>query len=117
MLTKLTKLKNPLSLGLALVAGTGLVLTVSALGWGVVQTGDANMGAIGGMFLLGLVLFVLGVGGWVVAAQPHRHFDDINVPKYTGHHDHPDDEHAIVVAEPHAIESVEPMGSNAAHHP
>jgi hypothetical protein len=96
-----SKLSNPVTLGLALAAGGGLILMITALAIGVSQADNANGTSISTMLILGLALFIFGLVGWVAVVRPYEHFDDINVPKYTGHHDH--DEHAIVVAEPHDV--------------
>ncbi len=107
------KLSNPLTLGMALAAGTGLVLMMIALGIGVVQPNAAG-NAVGATFALGLVLFLLGVVAWAVVTRPFAHYDDINVPMDTGHHGH--DAHAIVVAPPHAIQPLD-EAPHAESHP
>jgi amino acid transporter len=99
---------NPLTFGLAMTAGIGLVLMIVALGIGVIGQPDAN--AIGVLFALGLVLFLLGVGAWVGVTKPYQHFDDINQPKDSGHghgHGAHDASHAITVTDPNAA-AVEP---------
>ena len=94
------RLSNPLSLGLALIAGTGLVLMIVGLGYGV-SAQDANASAVGGIVLLGALALAFGVGGWIIVARPASHFDDINEPKDL----HTEEAHsAIVVAGPSAIE-------------
>lgn len=103
MTTSQKKLSNPLTLILALIAGLGLILMVVALALGVVQSAPDSL-LIGGLFAIGLMLLVFGIGAWLVAVQPFRHFDDINVPKdIANHHGEP---HDIVVTEEHTI--VEP---------
>jgi hypothetical protein len=105
------RLNNPLLLGLSLIGGTGVVLMIVALGLGVAQT-DADAPLLGGLVLLGLFMLIGGVAGWAIVVRPAANFDDINVPKdiHTHTDDHAHDSHAIVVAEPHAVE---PHG---AHH-
>lgn len=95
------KTSHPLSFGLAFVGGLGVVLMIVALGIGVVQGADANTSLIGVLFVAGLLMMVSGIGAWVAVTQPFAHFDDINVPKYTGHahdshdtHEDTDSEHA-----------------------
>jgi hypothetical protein len=72
--------------GLAMVAGLGLVLMMIALGIGVVQGIAADSNAIGLFFVGGLILLILGAGGWIAVVQPQKHFDDISQPMDTGHH-------------------------------
>jgi hypothetical protein len=79
------KTAHPLSFGLALSAGTGLTLMMIALGIGMIQGEAADGALIGLFFVIGLALFLFGTIGWVAAMQPHKNFDDINVPHYTGH--------------------------------
>lgn len=79
---------NPLTFGLALAAGIGLVLAILALAVGVVQGAAADSNALGLLVVGGLILFIVGVAGWIGVVQPYRNFDDINVPKDTGHHGH-----------------------------
>ncbi len=73
---------------LALTAGAGLILMMLALGIGVVQGEAADASTIGLTFAGGLALLVLGIGGWLALVQPFKHFDDINEPHFTGHHEH-----------------------------
>jgi hypothetical protein len=82
--------KSPLNVFLAVVGGIGLTLMSFALGIGVIGGANAAMGTFNFMFFGGLFLLIGASIGWFGAAQPHKHFDDINVPQYTGH-DHHDD--------------------------
>lgn len=84
---------SPIVLGVSLVAGFGLTLMIIVLGIGAVQGATANTGAITIGFLLGLVIFALGVIGWFIKVQPQRHFDDINQPA-PDDHGHSHDAHA-----------------------
>lgn len=84
--------RQPVPFGLALTAGAGLILMILALGIGVVQGASANGSLIGLLFAGGLLLLVAGVGAWAAVVRPFANFDDINVPKDSGHHGH--DEHA-----------------------
>jgi hypothetical protein len=94
VLEKINAMGNPVILGLALVAGLGFILMMIALGIGVIQGSAANSNAIGLLFASGLALFILGLVGWFATARPDKHFDDINVPQYTGHHEEPHDDAA-----------------------
>ncbi len=92
VLEKINAMSNPVILGLALVAGLGFILMMIALGVGVIQGDAADGNAIGLLFAASLALFILGAVGWFTTARPDKHFDDINVPQYTGHHEeHHDD--------------------------
>ena len=91
---------NPLTFGLALTAGLGIILMITALALGVIQGAAADANALGLLLVAGLIVFIVGLAGWVAVVQPYRNFDDINVPKDTGHHhahaadeSHADDEH------------------------
>ena len=79
---------NPLTFGLALAAGIGVILMILALAVGVIQGETADANALGLVIAGGLILLIVGVGGWVGVVQPYRNFDDINQPKDTGHHAH-----------------------------
>ena len=96
VLEKINAMGNPAILLLAVVAGIGFILMMIALGVGVIGGAEADSSAIGLLFVAGLGLFILGAVGWFATARPDRHFDDINVPQYTGHHEgeHHDDTHA-----------------------
>ena len=83
--------RNPQTFGLSLTAGAGVVLMMIAFGVGVLQA-DANTSVIAVTFVAGLLLLIFGVVGWVILTKPFQNFDDINVPKYTGHHDEHHDE-------------------------
>jgi hypothetical protein len=73
---------------------------ILALAVGSVEGETANSQTMLVLFVGGLVLLIGGIGGWLAVVQPHRQFDDINVPAPDEHHDddHHDD-HAIVPAE------------------
>jgi hypothetical protein len=92
VLEKINASGNPVILGLALIAGLGFILMMFALGIGVIQGSAADSNAIGLFFAVGLALFVIGAVGWFATARPDKHFDDINVPQYSGHHDEPHDD-------------------------
>lgn len=90
-----------MAFGLALLAGLGMVLMMVAGGIGAVQGDKADSRLIGIVFALGLVSLVSGIIAWIAVVQPHRHFDDIDVPLEAeghGHDEHADDDHAAIVA-------------------
>ncbi len=91
---------------LAFIGGAGLILMMLALGIGVVQGDAANGSVMGITFVGGLILLALGIGGWIALVQPFKNFDDINVPQYTGHHDH--EEHEKLEASAEAQTSIIP---------
>jgi hypothetical protein len=64
---------------------------IIALGIGVIGGDQAAGDSLGLLFIVGLALLILGFAGWFSVVQPHKNFDDITVPQYTGHHG--DDEH------------------------
>lgn len=92
---------NPLTFGLAFAAGIGVILMILALAVGVVQGETADANALGLLVVTGLILLIVGIAGWIGVVQPYRSFDDINVPKDTGHHGHA---HAPGAGEAHASE-------------
>ncbi len=99
---KISQDANPAVLGTSLVAGLGVVLAVTALAGGGIQ-GDTQ--ATGLLLAAGLLLFILGVVGWFGLVQPHKHFDDINVPAPDEHHHEAHhDEHAIEPASAEAVQ-------------
>jgi hypothetical protein len=89
-------MKKPLAFGLSLTAGAGLIVMMLALAFGVVQGDAANGSIIGLTFAGGVVLLILGIGGWLAVVQPFKSFDDINQPQYTGHHEEHHEETAII---------------------
>ena len=93
VLEKINAMGHPVVLGLALVAGLGFILMMAALSLGVIQGSAADSNAIGLLFAAGLSLFILGAVGWFATTRPDRHFDDINVPQYTGHQEEHHDAH------------------------
>lgn len=92
VLDKIGATGNSSVLAMSMFAGLGVILMIFAGAIGVVQgeTADANL--LGLMFAGGVAFLLLGTIGWFGLTQPHKHFDDINVPMDTGHHGH--DAHA-----------------------
>jgi hypothetical protein len=70
---------------LAFLIGAGFLLMALAGGVGAAFAGSANPSLYAMIFVLGLVVFVAGIGLWFAFVKPWEQFDDINVPKYTGH--------------------------------
>lgn len=96
---------TPLTLGLAMLAGGGVVLMIVALAVGVVGD-ESSTSLIGVLFVAGFLAFLAGSIAWYGVVRPDTHFDDINKPLDDGHgHGHDADEHAIVVADDHAVSS------------
>jgi hypothetical protein len=107
------KTDQPLPFGLSMLAGSGVIVMILALGYGVVAGAEVNSNAVGVVFLLGLALFVSGLIGWFAAVRPDAHFDDIDVPLYTGH-DHGHDAHAE--ADQAALPATTEKAIEPAHH-
>ena len=76
--------KDLATFGLSLSAGFGLVLILIALAVSVV-VGEPAAYLVSGAIAVGIVLLIIGIGGWLVVVQPWRHFDDINQPLDDGH--------------------------------
>lgn len=87
---------RPIPFSLALTAGAGLILIILSLALGAVQGAAADSTIVGLTFVAGLLLLAVGIAGWLAVVQPFAHFDDINVPQYTGHHDLHGDEHPLL---------------------
>ncbi len=81
------------STGLALIGGLGITLLIVAAGIGVTTTDDSSTGLISMAAVAGGLLLIAAIIGWFGMVQPHKHFDDINQPLYTGHHHEEDSDH------------------------
>lgn len=99
---------NPLTFGLAMTAGIGVIAMIIALAIGVVQGANADSRIIGFTLVTGFTLLAIGFIGWLVVVRPFDHFDDINVPKDTGH-GHGEHETAIVTHDSDTEHAVEPV--------
>lgn len=88
---------NGLTYGLALLAGSGVVLMIVALAIGVIVPDSQNTVTL--LFLGGLAMMIVGSIGWFGVVRPDTHFDDINIPADGGHgHGHAHTEETAVVA-------------------
>lgn len=103
---------NPLNFGMSMVAGLGVVVMIIALGVGVVGGENTDTRFVGVVFAAGLLMLISGVVAWLAVTRPFERFDDIDVPKYTGHahgHDeHDDHSHNAIVSvdeQGHPVES------------
>ena len=76
--------KDLATFGLSMSAGVGLILIIIALAISVVA-GESAAYYVSGAIVIGLVLMVIGIGGWLILVQPWRRFDDINQPLDDGH--------------------------------
>jgi hypothetical protein len=76
-----------LPIGLAFIAGIGLILMVIVAGIGVVSGDSIDPAALNLLFALGTATLIAGIIAWFVITRPDTHFDDINEPMYHGHHD------------------------------
>ena len=72
---------------LSMLGGLGITLMVGALAIGSVDA-SASSNAIGLTLLTGLLCLLAAIVAWFGVVQPHKHFDDINVPQYHGHEHH-----------------------------
>lgn len=97
---------KPLSFGLAMTAGLGVVVMIFALATGGVQGASADSRAISLTLITGFTLLAIGFIGWLIIVRPFDHFDDINVPKEMGHGEH---ETAIVAHDSDAEHAGEPV--------
>jgi hypothetical protein len=103
------KVSDSVLTGIAMIGGLGIILMIGAAGVGVVLS-DAPSDIIGLVVAIGASLLVTSIAGWMLAVRPHEHFDDINVPKYHGHHDHEHNTHvADAVEQPGEVNVVEPV--------
>jgi ABC-type nickel/cobalt efflux system permease component RcnA len=102
---------TPLTMGLAMIAGLGLILMVIALSIGVIEGANADSTIVGLVFAGGLGLMVVGIGAWFAVVQPQKHFDNIEVPMYSGHHE----EHHEPAAEDHGSDDSHKHASPSAH--
>ncbi len=76
-------------MGISFVAGAGIVLMIVALGVGAIQGTESDTGTFHLAIALGLLALIGGIIAWVGYVQPQKHFDDINVAQYHGHHHDP----------------------------
>ncbi len=72
---------------LAFLIGFGMLLMMLAGAVGV-SLKDANPVVFGTLFGLGAAAFVMGIVFWLAFIRPWTQFDDINVPRDSGHHSH-----------------------------
>jgi hypothetical protein len=93
---------NSLTLGLAMLAGSGMVLTIVAMGIGAIY-GESAGGWVGILFGIGVMALLSGAVAWFGVVQPQKHFDDINVPAEDDHGHGHDDHHAteVIVIDSH----------------
>lgn len=99
------EIKHPpvsgISLGLAFIGGAGLTLMMVVAGFGVVagESADTTLATL--LFLAGAAALISAIVAWFAIVQPHKHFDDINIPLEEEHHHGDEDEHAIVPHDEH----------------
>lgn len=89
-----------LSLGLSFIGGAGLTLMMVVAGIGAVQGEAADSSLLLVLFLAGAAAMISSIIAWFAVVQPHKHFDDINIPQAADPHH--EDEHAIVAHDEHA---------------
>ena len=72
-----------------MVGGLGITLIIVAVTAGAINGEIANSSLISLAVISGFGLLILAIGGWFSAVQPHKNFDDINIPlEAEPHHDH-----------------------------
>ncbi|MGQ9851320.1 MAG: DUF4332 domain-containing protein [Aggregatilineaceae bacterium] len=78
---------SPTEQYLAYLTGLGVVLTIVALfliALGTIENDDITTS----LLIVGIVIIVLGVAGWLILVRPWERFDDLKTPRYTGHEGH-----------------------------
>jgi hypothetical protein len=100
--TETNSTSHSLVVGLAFIAGAGLILMVTVAAVGAIQGDAADPNALGVLFALGVILLVGGIGAWLGVVRPFAHFDDINQPAPDEHHPetHHDSETALAHTPP-----------------
>jgi len=78
---------SPTEQYMAYVIGLGIVLIVVALFLIAVDTID-NDDITTSLLIVGIVITLLGIGGWLFLLRPWEKFDDLTTPQYTGHEPH-----------------------------
>lgn len=84
-----------------MVGGLGITIIVLVLGFGVAGVLPEEGNLVGTGILLGLMLLAFAIGGWLISAQPFRHFDNIDVPAPDEEHGHDEHHHDHVVSPQH----------------
>ena len=102
---------TPVTLGLAVLAGSGMTLMIIAGGIGVITGTGVNL-----LFALGLVALVGGGVAWVAVERPFTHFDDIDKPLDGGHAPAHDEAHGEDVKLIAAHSEADSHASHGAHH-
>ncbi len=78
---------SPTEQYLAYLTGLGIVITVVALFLIALGTIE-NDNIATSLLIVGIVIIVLGVAGWLLLVRPWERFDDLKTPHYTGHEEH-----------------------------
>jgi predicted flap endonuclease-1-like 5' DNA nuclease len=100
----------------ALVVGGGLALFMIGFLLSSAQASkpDFDVSRLNLVMIVGGILSVAGVVGWLVATQPWHNFDDWSTPAFTGHAHHDEHEvHTESSAAGHAVEGHESYGAPA----
>lgn len=90
---------NAITLGFAFLSGIGTLAMIAAAMIGVIQGTTANTDSLGLLLAIGVTLFLSGSLAWLSVRRPWESFDDINVPKYHGHHHNEHETHTEVEVE------------------
>ena len=70
--------RDTISKYFALLSGAGFIIWMVDFFLGAV--GAASESTLVLLFLIGAILFLIGIIGWLYRQQPFRNFDDINQP-------------------------------------
>ena len=100
--------------GLAMTGGLGILLIIIGFMAGVFDP-NMNSGIIGLTVLAGILFLVGAIVTWAAVVRPFDHFDDINVPQYTGHAHDAHAPEADASADHAADDHAHPAPSAASH--
>jgi predicted flap endonuclease-1-like 5' DNA nuclease len=103
---------SPTEQYLAYLTGLGIVITIVALfliGLGTIENDDITTS----LLIVGIVIIVLGVAGWLFLVRPWERFDDLKTPHYTGHEEHAAAAAPVAEAAPQAAQAEAPVAPPA----
>lgn len=88
-----SQMNQSLLTGLAMTGGLGMTIMIVAAGIGVADSAiDSQL--IGLFVLIGFLILMTAILAWFFVVQPHRAFDDIDIPAPDDHgHSHPEETH------------------------
>lgn len=101
---------TPITLGLAVLAGSGMTLMIIAGGIGVITGQGVNL-----LFAVGLAALIGGGVAWVAVERPFTRFDDIDQP-LDSHGHAPTRGETVKLLPAHTESDAHAVDSHAAHH-